>query len=368
MTLDTSHATVARPGRLGQGTAIEQSRAVAEVQAAIVVAQQCPRDVQASIAQMRESCRMPALADRAFFRFPRGGSTVSGPSVYLARELARCWGNVQYGVSELRRDDEHGQSEMQAWAWDVQTNSRASTIFVVPHMRDKKGGPEKLVDMRDIYENNANAGARRVRECIFGILPPWFVEEAKELCSKTVKDGGGKPLAQRIADTITAFEAVGITTDQLERKIERPSSKWTEHDVAQFRVIYTSLSRGEVSKDDEFPPVRVTVDEITGQAGETPPPAEAPAGPADGSEQITSAQRTKLHATLKDLGVTKRDDKLGTLGLIVKRQLSSSDDLTSTEASDVIDVLSRCLDGDDPVRELDAVLAAAELDAGGETP
>ena len=193
------------PTRVGQGTAVEQSRAVAEVHAAIVVAQQCPRDVQAAVAEMRRSCMQTALAKRAFFRYNRAGSTVSGPSVHLARELARCWGNVQYGIAELRRDDEYGQSEMQAFAWDVEKNSRASTVFVVPHKRDVKGGPKALVDMRDVYENNANNGARRVREMILAILPPWFVEEAKELCSKTLEEGVGKSLDQRVADGIQAF-------------------------------------------------------------------------------------------------------------------------------------------------------------------
>jgi hypothetical protein len=255
---------VAVPSRLGQATAVEQSRAVAEVQAAIVVAQQCPRNVQAALAEMRESCKQKGLADRAFYRFPRSGSTVTGPSVYLARELARCWGNVQYGIAELRRDDEHGQSEMQAFAWDVQTNTRLASTFVVPHMRDKRNGPERLTDMRDIYENNANQGARRVREAILAILPPWFVEEAKELCSKTLRDGGGKPLAQRVADARKVFEALGITVDQLEQKIGRPSEKWNEHDIAQLLITHASLQRGEVTVAEEFPPQRVTVAEITG--------------------------------------------------------------------------------------------------------
>ncbi|MFD7101895.1 hypothetical protein [Streptomyces celluloflavus] len=250
--------------RIGQGTAIEQSRAVAEVQAAIVVAQQCPRNIQAAVAEMRESCKQPYLAERAFFRFPRGGQTVSGPSVHLARELARCWGNVQYGLVEMRRDDEYGQSEMQAFAWDVQTNSRNSSTFIVPHLRDKKSGPEKLTDLRDIYENNANNGARRVREAIFAILPPWFVEEAKDLCAQTLRDGGGKPLARRIADAIRAFEGMGITTDRIETKLRRPSDRWTEHDVTQLGVIHQSIQRGEVAADDEFPAPRVTAEEITG--------------------------------------------------------------------------------------------------------
>ena len=253
-------APAAAPARIGQGTAVEQSRAVAEVQAAIVVAQNCPRDINAAIAEMRQSCQQMFLAERAFFRYSRGSGSITGASVHLARELARCWGNIQYGLVEMRRDDEFGQSEMQAFAWDVEKNSRNSSTFIVPHKRDQKGGPKQLTDMRDIYENNANNGARRVREAIFAILPPWFVEEAKQICTKPLSDGGGKPLPQRIADAIRAFEGIGVTQDRIETKLGRPSGKWTEHDVAQLLVAFQSINRGEVTADDEFPLPRVTVD------------------------------------------------------------------------------------------------------------
>lgn len=260
---------LAAPSRVGQGTAVEQSRAAAEVLAAVEVAQRFPRDIQAAVGQMRDSCKRQALAERAFFRYPRSDTTVSGPSVHLARELARIWGHVQYGLIELRRDDKHGQSEMQAYAWDMQTNSRNSSTFIVPHRRDTKYGPKALVDLRDVYENNANHGARRVREAVFNLLPPWFVEEAKEICSQALKNGGGQPLAQRIATAIDKFGAIGVTTDQLEQKVGRPSSQWTEQDTAQLGVIFTSLERGEISKEEEFPQRRVTAAEVAGPASAT---------------------------------------------------------------------------------------------------
>jgi hypothetical protein len=253
------------PSRIGQGTAVEQSRAVAEVQAAIVVAQQCPRDTQLAKQQMEDSCAQKFLADRAFFEFRRGGSVVSGASIHLARELARCWGNVQYGLTELRRDDVEGQSEMQAYAWDVQTNTRTASTFIVPHKRDVKGGPKALTDMRDIYENNANNGARRVREAIFAVLPPWFVEQAKEACTKTLESGGGVPLATRIATCIEKFADLGISETQMEEKAGRPTAKWTARDVAQLGVTYTSLQRGEIDRDEAFPQSRVTAAEVTGK-------------------------------------------------------------------------------------------------------
>lgn len=261
------------PSRLGQATAVEQSRAVAEVQAAIVVAQQCPRDIPRAVADMQRSCAQKSLAERAFFRYSRGGSQITGPSVQLARELARCFGNVQYGIAELRRDDVFGQSEMIAFAWDVQTNTRSSTTFIVPHRRDKSGGPVALTDMRDIYENNANNGARRLREMIFAILPGWFTEDGKSACYETITAAeGGEPLAERVQRAIEGFAGRNVTAAQLEQKLGAPCSRWTAHDLAQLSVIYRSIQRGEVRVEDEFPAAaaRVTAEEITGQKAAEP--------------------------------------------------------------------------------------------------
>jgi hypothetical protein len=253
---------IALPSRVGQATAVEQSRAVAEVQAAIVVAQQCPRNLGDARTSMQLSCQQRGLAERAFYRYPRGGQAVSGATVHLARELARCWGNVQYGVNELRRDDTYGESELTAWAWDVQTNTRSSQVFIVPHRRDADGKQKRLVDLRDIYENNANNGARRLREAIFSILPPWFVEEAKEICTQTIAKGDGRPIEERIAGAVAVFEAMGISADRLEQKLLRPRDKWTAHDIAQLLVTHKSLQRGEITIDEEFPQPRVTASEI----------------------------------------------------------------------------------------------------------
>ena len=262
--LPSDEVAAKRADFIGQATAVEQARAVAEVQAAVIVAQHVPRDLSVVVAAMRESCDQPGLADRAFYKYPRGGQSVSGASVHLARELARCFGNCQYGIIELRRDDIGKYSEMQAWAWDVQTNTRSSNTFVVPHKRDKKGGPEFLTDLRDVYENNANMGSRRLREAIFSILPTWFTEEAKERCLKTLTDGGGKSLAQSIADAIAKFDELGIKTDRIEAKLDRKKKDWTAHDVAALRVSFASIRQGTVTADEEFPPARVTAAEIAG--------------------------------------------------------------------------------------------------------
>jgi hypothetical protein len=111
-------------------------------------------------------------------------------------------------------------------------------------------------------------GARRLREAIFAILPPWLIEEAKDLCSATLAGGdSGQTLQQRIANLVEIFSTRhGITVDQLEQKLARASRLWTDYDIAQLMVIGKSIDRGETTRDEEFPPAMVTVAEITAQA------------------------------------------------------------------------------------------------------
>lgn len=239
---------IAKPG---QATMVEQARAIAEVRAAVMIAMDRPRDRTAAINEMREVCSIPALAERAFFRVPRGGEMVNGESIHLARELARCWGNIDYGVKELARDDIRGQSELLAFAWDLQTNARSEITFIVPHVKGKQN--KKLTGTQEIYENNASFAGRRLRESIFAVLPVWFKAEAADICHRTLEGGGGKPLVQRVADLRTAFEAIGITIEQLEKKRGRKITEFTPEDVAALRVIYGSLKREEVTIADEFP-------------------------------------------------------------------------------------------------------------------
>ncbi|WP_199562104.1 hypothetical protein [Micromonospora deserti] len=263
------------PPAATQTTAVEQARAVAEVAAAVQVAQQNPRDMGRAWAEMKAACGRLGLASRAFYSVRNRGS---GPSVHLARELARIWGNLDHGVHELHRDDERGMSEIRAYAWDQQTNVRSSRTFQVPHARMSNGQRKPLVDLQDVYLNNQNIGARAVREAIFTVLPADFVAEAQDLCRQTIERGDGKPLVDRVTDMVTAFAGIGVRVLQIEDRLGRKRGQWTAADVADLGVVFQSIRRGELSVDDEFP-ARVTGDEITAQAAAAPAAVEQPAAP-----------------------------------------------------------------------------------------
>lgn len=350
------------PSRVGQATMIEQSRAVAEVYAAVMIARDNPRNPHAAIRAMEQACSTPELAAKAFYKFPKGGKEVRDASIHLARELARCWGNIQHSVAELRRDDDHGQSEMQAVAWDLESNTRVAAIFIQPHVRDTTDGPKKLVEMRDIYESNANAGARRVRQAIFAVLPRWYVERAKALCTKTLTEGGGKPLDVRIADCLRLFEEYHVTEDDIARKVGRPPARWTPADLAELRITYESLQQGTLSRDEAFPPPLVTPDEVQAAApSEAPAPDPAPAAPEEPTDEPEVDQAppellTKIKNQLIAIGIKEPRDRLWVLQRATGRPLKTPADITTQEGARIADLLVRVKQADDPARALDHVL------------
>lgn len=333
---------------IGQATAVEQSRAIAEVQAAVVVAQNCPRDHERALGEMRDSCGRTSLAQRAFYSVPNRGN---GPSVHLARELARIWGNIQYGVHELRRDDDAGESEVQAFAWDVQTNTRSTRTFVVPHARMKGGQRQKLTDLGDIYLSNQNVGARAVRECIFTVLPTWFTEEAQDICRGTLNRGDGKPLEQRIAEAVDGFAAIGVARERLEAKVGRKRGQWTPADVAELAIAYTSITRDGIDAGELFPVQRVATSEVLAQQPTQQPTStqqqrqrqgEPPAddGEDTGTEPVGRTAVTRIHAMFTEREVKDRTARLRILSEFTGRDITSSNDLTKLEASRLIDWLA----------------------------
>lgn len=332
-----------------QATTIEQTRAAEQVRAAVYVAQTNRRNPAGALTDILDACRVPALAQRAFFRFPRGGEQITGPSIHLATELARLWGNLDYGIFELARDDGAGVSEMLAVAWDLQANVRVSAGFLVPHAMDTKKGRKQLTDLRDVYENNANNGARRVRECIFRVLPAYVREAAEDECRKTIESGGGRPLVERIRDAIEGFRGLGVTEDDIARKLRRPAGDWTAYDLADLAVIFGSLKRGEVRRDDEFPPPNtdpVTPDQI-----------------ATGRGRRDTSTRA-LFGLLGRFGLAaepRRADRLALLSELVDRPIGSSAELTPDEVTFCADQLQQWAPDPKAEPSEDSQLIVAEL-------
>ena len=250
---------MAQMDKINQGTvAIEASRAIAEAQGKLVIAKRFPRNEVEAYAKAMEACQRPTMAAQAFYSFPRGGQTVEGPTIRFAEELARCWGNIDYGIKELSQDD--GKSEMQAYAWDLETNAQSVQNFTNPHQREQGKKMVKLTSQRDIYENNANMATRRLRSRILAILPSWFVEDAIEECKKTLAGRNDTPLIDRVKKMVVAFAKLGVTQEQIERRLKKKIDTMNADDFVEYTGIFNAIKQGESKIADWFESAPVASD------------------------------------------------------------------------------------------------------------
>lgn len=237
-------------GTLNRGAvAIEEQRAVTEAMGKLYLAKSFPRDEAAAFEKVIASCQRPSMASEAEYAYPRGGETVSGPSIRLAEEMARAWGNIEYGIRELSEDED--STEMEAFCWDLETNVLSTQKFRVKKERKSGGATKRLTDARDIYEMNANLGSRRLRARILAVLPPDLKEAALAQCKETLKPKK-EELPARVKTMVAEFAKYKVTQAHLEAKQGKKADKFTADDFTALVAIYNSLKDGFSKPADWF--------------------------------------------------------------------------------------------------------------------
>lgn len=223
------------------GQEVEKTRALQEVQAAIFMARQFPRDEIRAQKKIMEAAKRLSLAEKAIYCYPRGGQQIKGPSIRTAETIAKYWGNLSYGIKELSQSASEHSSEMMAFCWDMESNVRVERIFKVPHIRDTKQGAKLLTDARDIYEKTANDGARRLRAAILEVLPADVVEDFIKACEKTIEGSSDLPLKDRLANMLTKFEDLGVTQEMIEQRIGTKIDNFIPKNLVDLGSIYNSI-------------------------------------------------------------------------------------------------------------------------------
>lgn len=296
--------------------AIEQERAVAEAKGQMQLAKMFPRNNNAAYAELMDACKLPALARVAFYNVPRGGSSVSGPSIRLAEEIARIYGNFQYGHRELSRSD--GKSEVEVFAWDVERNNRSIRQITVEHTRDTRNGAQALRDQKDIDDKIANVASKQVRGRILALLPKWMVEAAIEECKKTIAGNNDVPIAERVRKMTQAFAKFGVNTGMLEKYLGHKLDDVTGEELADMQGIFNAIREGgspseyfgadetQAGKEDAATAeaketvsrARTTAKAKPQKAAEqaAPAPAEAAAAPAQAPAAQEESNPVKNHA------------------------------------------------------------------------
>lgn len=230
---------------------IAASRQIQEAQNQLVAAKRFPRDESAARNRILTACQRKRLAEQAEYEYSRGTSKVSGVSVRLAETIAQNWGNLDFGFVELEQGVK--ESQVMAYCWDLETNTRQTKVFTVKHIRETKKGSYPLTGSRDIYELVANQASRRVRACILGIIPGDIIEEAVEQCRKTLIESEKEPLRDLIHGVlITAEKDYKVPKESLERYIGCKAEAFSMNDLIRLKRVFNSIKDGMAKTEEIF--------------------------------------------------------------------------------------------------------------------
>ena len=225
-----------------------------EIQSAIIIAKRMPRNETQCWQKLMTASSRPTFAENAEYRFPRGKKEdgtpnyVTGPSVNLAREAARIWGNIRFGLSMIRDDEE--SRLIRGWAWDVETNTKVEVEddFQKLIQRKQKGQTVWVVpDERDLRELTNRRGAILVRNAILQVLPQDLIEDAMYRCAQTKEKDAQEDPDKAQKRLLVDFATLRITVEMLEKKLGHPFAQSSPKELAELRGICTSILDGNTS-------------------------------------------------------------------------------------------------------------------------
>lgn len=236
----------------------DMMREVAKVQAAVMLAKQFPRNLAVAVDKIKTACGDVVVADDALYQYNRGGTDVTGPTVGLMTMIATYLGNIKFGfditnqrVPAIPTLENPGETEIRAWAWDVENNTERSTTFTVRHVRNTKRGSSVITDERDVYEMCANLASRRMRRALEDLVPAYIVDAAVEACQETMKSNVDVT-PETIKKLIDSFQKFGVSKQQLEKRIGRNIDALTPGLYVKLRSIWKSLNDGMSEVTDWF--------------------------------------------------------------------------------------------------------------------
>jgi hypothetical protein len=238
-------------GREVSGMSVESGTVAllnkSEIDMQVATAHKYPR----SIKRFRdESLQMVTLnesvAESCIYALPRSGKTIEGPSARFAEVVASAWGNCRAGARVV--NDSGDFITAQGVFHDLERN--VAITYEVQRRITDKNGKRFNADMIGVTGNAASSIA--LRNAILKGVPKAFWDDMYQAARATVM-GDFKTLANRRADALKAFVALGVSQEQVFAKLEVTGIEdiGLEHLVV-LRGLITAIKDGDTTPEQAF--------------------------------------------------------------------------------------------------------------------
>lgn len=229
--------------------AAELDRAQVDVQ--IATAHRFPR----SIKKFQDDALSMATANHetaasCFYKLPRGGKNIEGPSIRLAEIVASCWGNLRIQARIIGDDGKFVVA--QCVAHDLEKN-----VAMSAETRRRVTNKEGVRFNDDMIGVTANAACSiAIRNAIFKVVPKTFVDIVYGQAKK-VAIGTSATLSERREKAFAFFaEKYGVPRERVLKALDRAAIQDVDlADVETLQGWHTALADNEAELDTVFPPI-----------------------------------------------------------------------------------------------------------------
>ena len=186
------------------------------------------------------------IAESCIYALPRGNKTIEGPSARFAEVVASAWGNCRAGARVV--SDQGNFVTAQGIFHDLERNV-AITYEVQRRITDSRGRRYND-DMIGVTGNAASSIA--LRNAILKGVPKAFWDDMYQAARATVM-GDFQTLANRRAEAMKAFVALGVKPDQVFAKlgVSGVEDIGLEH-LVTLRGLITAIKEGDTTPEQAF--------------------------------------------------------------------------------------------------------------------
>lgn len=225
----------------------------AEIDMQIATAKKYPRQLSTVKRDMLTFATLDQeTAMQCFYKVPRGGKMIEGPSIRLAEIAVTCFQNMRVSTKILavntNQDDPH--AILEAMAFDVQNNT---AIRMESRRRITKKRNKDAPDEDDINVAVKAGSAIAFRDAVFKVVPKALVNNVMGAAKKTAI-GDAKTLIERRDKAVEAFTKMGVRKERVFARIERKNIEDVSlEDLETLIGLYTAIKDGQISVDEAFP-------------------------------------------------------------------------------------------------------------------
>ncbi len=273
----------------------------AEIESSLVLARKFPRDENNVRIGVLKTCRIPSFAEKAKYKKPQGKTQdekgkwvqnyVIGPSIRLAEELFRQWGNITFESAVLYEDGKRRIVAVRAM--DLQTLATTSAQFIVEKTVERKDGKyREIISERmnsknekvcivvatedEVLSKQNNMMSKYRRNLIIQLIPTYILQDAIEIIDEVVLSGIKEDPEKSKKTIMDNFAKIGVLPSDLEKYLNHPLTQIIPSEIAELKDLHMAIAERETTwveaMEEKINPEGETKKPVeTGSAGFIPP-------------------------------------------------------------------------------------------------